>query len=363
MEIWTAPQMQAIHKMLNPRSIAIVGATPRLQYGGRFLAAALKARDRVRVYPVNPNYDEIQGAKSYPTVADLPEGPDLVAVVVPYDQVLDVLDACHAKGAASAIVISAGFAERRVPARRDLQTRLGVFARDTGLRLSGPNCLGLANVKDDIWATSSSRGADGLTGPVGLICQSGATAFGPFLVRAVDNGIGFSYIISTGNEADLDFSDFARYLLDDPTTRAIAGFVEGFKDAGKFLEVARLAAERGKPLVMIKIGRSELGARAARSHTAALTGSDALYDAIFKQYGVVRVQSYDELLEVSHLLAHTPKPRQPGIAVVSHSGGISSLTADMCGQAGLDLPPLSDQACGVINGVLQGFGWAANHSD
>jgi acetyltransferase len=114
---------------------------------------------------------------------------------------------------------------------------------------------------------------------------------------------------------------------------------------------------------MIKIGRSELGARAARSHTAALTGSDALYDAIFKQYGVVRVQSYDELLEVSHLLAHTPKPSQPGIAVASHSGGISSLTADMCGQAGLDLPPLSDQARDAINSVLQGFGWAANPSD
>jgi acetate---CoA ligase (ADP-forming) len=194
MELWTASQMQAIHKMLTPRSIAVVGATPRLQYGGRFLAAALKAQDRVRVYPVNPNYDEIQGVKSYRTVADLPEGPDLVAVVVPYDQVLDILAACHAKGAGSAIVISAGFAERGIPARRDLQTRLGAFARETGLRVSGPNCLGVANVKDDIWATSSSRGAGGLTGPVGLVCQSGATAFGPFLARATDVGVGFSYI-------------------------------------------------------------------------------------------------------------------------------------------------------------------------
>src|SRR5207247_7044063 len=137
---------------------------------------------------------------------------------------------------------------------------------------------------------------DGLTGPIGLICQSGATAFGPFLVRAVDNGIGFSYIISTGNEADLDFSDFARYLLDDPATRVIAGFVEGFKDASKFLEVARLAAERGKPIVMIKIGRSEAGARGARSHTAALTGAARLYDAVVAPYGVIRVQDCDELL-------------------------------------------------------------------
>lgn len=363
MEIWTDSQMASIHKMLNPRSLAVIGATPRQQYGGRFLGAALKARDRVRVYAVNPRYDEIMGIKSYPSVADLPEAPDLVGIVVRYDQVLDTLQECHRRGVGAAIVISAGFAERGVEDRRDLQGQLGAFARASGLRISGPNCLGLANVKDDIWATSSSRGADGLTGPVGLICQSGATAFGPFLVRAVDNGIGFSYIISTGNEADLDFSDFARYLLDDPSTRVIAGFVEGFKDAGKFLEVAKLAAERGKPLVMIKIGRSELGARAARSHTAALTGSDALYDAVFAQYGVIRVQSYDELLEVAHLLAHTPKPSQPGIAVVSHSGGISSLTADMCGQAGLDLPPLSDQARDGINGVLKGFGWAANPSD
>jgi acetyltransferase len=277
--------------------------------------------------------------------------------------VLDVLEESHRKGAGSAIVISAGFAERGVDDRRDLQRELGAFASTSGMRISGPNCLGLANVKDDIWATASSRGAEGLTGPIGLVCQSGATAFGPFLVRAVENGIGFSYIISTGNEADLDFTDFAHYLLDDPDTRVIAGFVEGFKEAGKFLEVAKIAAERGKPIVLIKIGRSELGARAARSHTAALTGADARYDAIFAQYGVIRVQDYDELLETAHLLAHTPKPQVPGIAVVSHSGGISSLTADMCGQAGLDLPLLGDEARDGINGILKGFGWAANPAD
>jgi acetate---CoA ligase (ADP-forming) len=363
MPFWTEAQMASIDKMLNPRSIAIVGATPRMQYGGRFLAAALKAKDRIRVYAVNPRYDEIMGVKSYRSVTDLPEAPDVVAIVVRWDQVLDVLQESHRRGTESAIVISAGFAERGLEDRRDLQGQLGEFARRSGMRISGPNCLGLANVKHDIWATSSSRGADGLSGPIGLVCQSGATAFGPFLVRAVENGIGFSYIISTGNEADLDFTDFARYLLDDPDTRVIAGFVEGFKRADKFLEAAKLAAERGKPIVLIKIGRSELGARAARSHTAALTGADARYDAIFAQYGVIRVQDYDELLEVAHLLAHTPKPGVPGIAVVSHSGGISSLTADMCGQAGLDLPPLGDAARDGINGILKGFGWAANPAD
>ena len=362
-DTWTDAQLDSIHKMLNPRSIAVVGATPRMQYGGRMLATALKAKGRVKVYPVNPGYDEIMGLTCYPSVADLPEAPDLVGIVVPYHAVLEVLRQSHARGAGSAIVISAGFAERGDEERSDLQEQLGAFAKESGLRFSGPNCLGNANMKDEIWATASSMGSQEPSGPVGLVCQSGASAFGPFLSRAVDNGIGFSYVISTGNEADLDFSDFVRYLLDDEDTKVIAGFVEGFKDARKFLEVAKLAAHRGKPIVLIKIGRSHLGARAALSHTAALTGEDRIYDAAMAQHGVIRVQDYDELLEVSQLLAHCPKPGKPGIAVVSHSGGISSLTADMCGQAGLELPPLSDGARDGINQVLQGFGWAANPAD
>ena len=363
MTSWTDDQLSSIDKMLNPRSIAVVGATPRLQYGGRMLAAALKAGDRVSIYPVNPRYDEVMGVKCYPSVSDLPEAPDVVGVVVSSGQVLNVLNECHQKGTRAAIVISAGFSERGTQEGRDLQAQLGEFARESGLRISGPNCLGLANVKDNIWVSSSSRGAEGLGGPVGLVCQSGASAFGPFLNRALDSGIGLSYIISTGNEADLDFSDFVRYLLDDDDTKVIAGFVEGFKDASKFIEIAKLAAERGKPIVLIKIGRSDLGAKAAQSHTAALTGLDALYDAALSQYGVIRVADYDELLEVSNLLANSPPPPAQGLAVVSHSGGISSLTADMCGQVGLDLPELNDTARDGINGVLKGFGWASNPSD
>jgi acetyltransferase len=363
MTTWSDSQLASIDKMLNPSSIAVVGATPRMQYGGRFLAAALKSQDRVRVYPVNPRYDEIMGVKSYPSVSDLPESPDLVGIVVPYHRVLDVLKESHEKGAKSAVVISAGFSERDLDDRRDLQAELGQFAQESGVRICGPNCLGLANIRDDIWASSSSRGSDGLTGPVGLICQSGASAFGPFLNRAIEDGIGLSHIISTGNEADLDFCDFARYLLDDDGVRVIAGFVEGFKSARKFVELAQLAEERGKPIVLIKIGRSQLGSRAARSHTAALTGLDERYDAMFAQYGVIRVQDYDELLQVSNMMAHMPKPVQPGVAVVSHSGGVSSLTADMCGQAGLDLPMLSQRAEDGINDILKGFGWAANPSD
>ena len=363
MTTWTADQLSSIHNMLNPRSIAVVGASPRMAYGGRMLAAALKASARVKVYPVNPRYEEVQGVKCYPSVTALPETPDVVCVVVSSEQVLDVLNESHKKGTKAAVVISAGFSERGTQEGRDLQLQVAAFARESGLRISGPNCLGLANVKDDIWVSASSRGAEGLGGSVGLVCQSGASAFGPFLNRAIDSGIGLSYIISTGNEADLDFSDFVRYLLDDDDTKVIAGFVEGFKDAKKFIEVAKLAAERGKPIILIKIGRSELGAKAAQSHTAALTGLDALYDAALTQYGVIRVSDYDELLEVANLLSNSPAPAAKGLAVVSHSGGISSLTADMCGQIGLDLPVLNDAARNGINGVLKGFGWASNPSD
>ncbi len=363
MTTWTADQLSSIHNMLNPRSIAVVGASPRMAYGGRMLAAALKASARVKVYPVNPRYEEVQGVKCYPSVTALPETPDVVCVVVSSEQVLDVLNESHKKGTKAAVVISAGFSERGTQEGRDLQLQVAAFARESGLRISGPNCLGLANVKDDIWVSASSRGAEGLGGSVGLVCQSGASAFGPFLNRAIDSGIGLSYIISTGNEADLDFSDFVRYLLDDDDTKVIAGFVEGFKDAKKFIEVAKLAAERDKPIILIKIGRSELGAKAAQSHTAALTGLDALYDAALTQYGVIRVSDYDELLEVANLLSNSPAPAAKGLAVVSHSGGISSLTADMCGQIGLDLPVLNDAARDGINGVLKGFGWASNPSD
>ncbi len=365
MNYWTEAQLASIHKMLNPRSIAVVGATERPQYGGRFLRAALQAGDRVRVYPVNPRYDEILGHKCYASVLDLPEVPDAVGIIVPYHRVIPVLRESAERGAGSAIVISAGFSERGVDERRELQAELGDAARETGVRISGPNCLGLANIKDDIWACSSSRleGVDLKSGNVGLVCQSGASAFGPFLSRAVGRGVGYSYIVSTGNEADLEAPDFARYLLDDDDTSVITMFIEGFKDARKFLEVARLAAERGKPIVAIKIGRSDLGTRAARSHTAALTGVDEVYDAAFEQYGVVRVHDWDKLLEIAQLLSVGRVPAQRGISLVSHSGGVCSLTADNLGDAGLELPELSDPARDAINEILEGFGWAANPAD
>jgi acetyltransferase len=363
MATWTTEQLRSIHRMLNPATIAVVGATPRLQYGGRFLRAALRAADRVRVYAVNPRYDEVMGIKCYPSLDELPEAPDVVGIVVPYHQVMPTLEECARKRAGSAIVISAGFAERGDGGRLDLQRQIGAFARESGVHITGPNCLGVANVKAGIWACAGSRLVMSGGGPIALVSQSGASAFGPFLTRAVDLGIGYSYIVTTGNEADLESSDFIRYLLDDPDTRVIACFIEGFKDGRKFIDVARLAAERGKPIVLIKIGRSAAGAKAATSHTAALTGADAVHDAVFKQYGVIRVDDYDELLETAQWLAYSPPLTKEGVSIVSHSGGISSLTADKCGQMGLQLPDLVPSTRDRLNEILKGFGWAANPAD
>lgn len=363
MTTWTDAQLASIDKMLNPKSVAVVGASENTSYGGRYLAKALSSEGELKVYPVNPRYEEIQGERAYPSVLELPEVPDTAAVVVPYHAVLPTLEQCHEKGITSAIVISAGFAERGDDERGDLQGELTAFAERTGLRMSGPNCLGLASVKDKLWLNASSRPMMGDPGPIGLVCQSGATLFGPILVRADECGVGLSYAISTGNEADLEFADFARYLLDDEGTKVIAGFIEGIKDPAKFLEVAKLAAEREKPMVVIKIGRSDYGARAANSHTAALTGADEVIDEAFRQYGVIRVTGYDDCLETAQLLANAKKPPADGIVAVSHSGGISSLLADMIGNEGLELPMLSDKARDGINEILSGFGWASNPAD
>ena len=358
-----AKKHDSIRRMLNPTSIAVVGATERLQYGGRFIRSVLQAQDKVKVFPVNPRYQELLGVKCYPSLSDLPESPDLVGIIVPYDRVLPVLRESAEVGAASAIIVSAGFSERGSTERSQLQAEIKNFALESGVRVCGPNCLGVANVKSGIWPSPTSPDASLNPGPIALVSHSGASAFGPLMTRAIEMGIGYSYIITTGNEADLESSDFIQYLLEEPDIRVIACFIEGFKDGRKFLEAARMALERDKRIVLIKVGRSEVGSKAALSHTAALTGSDAVHSAAFKQYGVIRTDDYDDLLQTAHLMAYSPPPSKDGVVVVSHSGGVSSLIADHLGQAGLNLPPLTEGAKEDLNRILDGVGWASNPAD
>ena len=354
---------ESMRRMLNPASIAVVGATERPQYGGRFLRSVLQAQGKVRVYPINPRYKELLGVKCYSTLSDLPESPDLVGIIVPYHQVLPVIQETAQVGAGSAIIVSAGFSERGDEERSKLQDQIKHLAESSGVRICGPNCLGVALVQQGVWPSSTPPDPRLKPGPIALVSQSGATSFGPLMTRAIDMGVGYSHIVSTGNEADLESSDFIRYLLDEPDVRVVACFIEGLKDGRKFLDAARVALDRGKSIVLIKVGRSGVGAKAARSHTAALTGSDAVHNAAFKQFGVVRSDDYDDLIQTAHLMAFAPPPTGEGVTVVSHSGGISSLIGDHLGHAGLPIPPLTDKTTAGLNDILGGFGWASNPAD
>ncbi len=359
-------KLQSIHAMLHPRSIAILGATERLQYGGRFLNNLLTTGCQAKLYPINPKRDEIFGVKTYHSIRDVPEPVDLAAIIIPGSAVVGALKECAEMGARSAVIISAGFAELGTEKGRARQEELRAVARNTGVRVCGPNCLGLANVADNLWNTAVGSipvETKALKSNMALVSQSGATCFGPLLTTARDRNVGFRYIISSGNEADLEASDYIQYLLQDPEIEVVAALVEGFKDGAQFIAVAETALRLGKPIVLLKVGRSAVGAKAASSHTAAMTGSDVVQDALFKQKGVIRVDDYDELIETANMFLKAKPPKGDRVGVVSHSGGIGSLLADKIGEAGLNMPLLSDKTAEGIGVILGERGSAANPAD
>jgi acetate---CoA ligase (ADP-forming) len=325
--------------LLTPASVAIVGASPNTGYGARLYQSASRASATARVYPVNPKYTDIRGTRCYPSVGQLPEVPECCAIAVPAGAVIGVLEECENMGTRAAIIVSAGFGESG-PEGRELQARLQHFVRSTRMQVCGPNCLGTAHVPSQTWLCALD--VDAPPGTLSMISQSGATAFATLMPRAAERGIGLRYVISTGNEAGLEFADFLEYLADDPGTTVVAGVVEGFKDPARFRFAAKALADSGKSLVLVKIGRSVPGAKAALSHTASVTGRDEIWDAVFEECGVIRVGDYDELIDVVAALdlrSHTSSLR---CAIVSHSGGLGSLAADVVATTGTDIATLSD---------------------
>ena len=317
--------LKAIDTMLHPQSICIFGATEStpITYGGRFVQALVGTKYKGRIYPINPRYTEVFGLRCYPDVASLPEVPDLAGIVVPYERIRQVITDCGKKGVKSAVIITGQFAELGTADRVDTQRWLGEFALSSGMRICGPNCLGIANVTDNIWPCSSGVNVITKTVPgnLALVSQSGASAFGPFLARAQDRGIGLAYIVSTGNEADLQAPDFIRYCLRQPNVKGIIAYFEGIKDGAKFRAMAEEALELGKPIAALKVGRSAAGQRAARSHTASMTGSDEVIDAMFKQLGITRIEDWDELVEVGACLVKAHPLKKKSIGIISSSAG------------------------------------------
>lgn len=328
--------------LFHPKSIAIIGASERGFYPARVLQNLLRYKYKGKIFPVNPRRETVQGLKSYPKIVDIEEEVDLAVVVIPRGFTLEILNQCEKKGVKAVIIITAGFGEADEYGKQ-LKEELAKFTRKSGIIICGPNTAGLASIYDNVVLTARMDPAP-VPGNVAFVSQSGAlmmALYGNFS----DKHVNLSYIISTGNQTDLGVSECIRYLIDDKNTKVIATFIEGLKDVNKFLDAADLALKRRKPIIVLKVGKTKAGATAAITHTGSLTGSDKVYDAVFKQKGIIRVNDVDELVDTakafSLLIDNLPKGDELGI--ISQSGGLASLTADLCEDLGLRLPELCSE--------------------
>ena len=356
-----------ISRLVRPRRVAVVGASGRA--GSLGYSTYHNVRDNSVIaggaVPINPRYETVLGDRCYPRVSDVPGEPiDVAIVLVTAEQVLDVVSDCAAAGVRYLVVLSSGFSETG-EAGRGLQTEMIRLARAAGMRVYGPNSPGLANIADRVLLSMSPvAGADVTSGPVGLVTQGGG--LGRALMQWMDRGLGIGLWCSPGNEADLDIADFINHMVDDDRIQVIGAIVEGFSQGRKFLEVARRAREAGKPVVILKIGRSEYGEKTAASHTASIAGNDAVTSAVFAQYGVVRVNDVDELGETLHLFSRALAVTDRDVTrtcVYSFSGGTAALAADLVGSAGLELAVFEPATLAALVARAPAFGFVDNPVD
>jgi acyl-CoA synthetase (NDP forming) len=355
---------EQIRRLLAPASIAIVGASADLErFNGRVVKNLLRHGYPGKVYPVNPKYDEVAGLPCYASVGDLPEIPETVFISVGRERVLDVFRKCAALGTPTATIYSAGFSEFDEEGGR-IEAEIARIASDAGMRVCGPNTAGYHNFGGRVQLAGiiAMEVERVVPGAVGVICQSGSIG-GALISRATHRGIGFSYLISCGNEMDLEMADYVDFLAADADTRSIAIYLEGLKNPGKFMAAAQRALEAGKPVVVCKVGRTSAGRAAAVSHTGALVGEDRAYGAAFHQLGITRVDGLEELLEVAQMFATTPLPRGRQVGVLTTSGGAGALVADECGGLGLELPPFGDELKARILETLPDFIGVSNPID
>jgi acyl-CoA synthetase (NDP forming) len=330
-----------LHPLFHPRSVAVIGASadPH-KIGGRTFRYLKTHGFPGEVYPINSRASEIQGVPAVATVAELPGPVDLGIVIVPAAGVPDTVEACAERGLRSLVIFSSGFAEMDAEGGK-AQERIGAIARASGMRIVGPNCIGIMNVLTGMWATftGSFDYLPPIEGSVGLISQSGAFGvYGSLCVRA--RGMGLRLWATTGNEVDVDVADCLAYFAQDEGTNVLMAYMEGCKDRDRLVHALELARAAHKPIVMLKVGRSEVGARAAASHTASLVGSDAVYDAIFRQYGVHRVHTIESLVDVTYAAAQGRLPAGERVALVTVSGGVGVIMADAAEEAGLPVPEM-----------------------
>jgi acetyltransferase len=355
--------MNALRALLNPASIAIIGASSDFsKVNGRPLKHLLDKGYAGRIYPVNPKYNAINGLACFATVADIPGQVDLAIVAVPAKFVAAVLHELGRHRVGAVIVFSSGFSELG-EAGRALESEASAVARQYGMRLCGPNCLGLINAFERVIATFGQY-ADGATppGPVGFVTQSGA--FGTAIAAlARRRGLGLGYFVNTGNESDVTFAQVMREVLADPRIKVGAGYIEGLRDGAELIELAQSALAAGKPLVLTKVGRSDSGARAAASHTGSLAGADAVFNGVIRQHGIIRARNEEHMLDIVEGFTYCTLPQGNGLGIVTQSGGAGVLMADRAEELGLRVPVLNDATQEALRATIPGFGACGNPVD
>ncbi|WP_234195118.1 acetate--CoA ligase family protein [Pseudacidovorax sp. NFM-22] len=327
----------AIARLLSPRSVAVIGASadPK-KTSGRPVAYLRKHGFAGRILPVNPKVAQIDDLVCYPDIASLPEVPEVAVVLLGAERAHLAVKELAERGCAAAIVLASGYTETGEEGARRQQQLVEAAG---SMRILGPNTIGLVNLTDGIvLSPSGALEMDHFpVGGIGVVSQSGGI-LGSLLSRAAARGIGLSKLIATSNEVDLELADFIEHLADDPTTRVIALYVEAVRNPARFRAACLKAARAGKPVVAFKIGRSEAGARAAVSHTGAMAGADRMYDALFRQVGVIRAQSFSDLLDIPAALATGRRLRGRRVAVLTSTGGAGTLVSDDLGVAGFETP-------------------------
>jgi acetyl coenzyme A synthetase (ADP forming)-like protein len=334
-------EARSVAELVAPSSIAVIGAGRRRgTIGHEILRNLLAGGFTGPVYPVNANARAVAGVRAYPTISDVSDDVDLAVVAVSAADVPDVVRQCATKGVRGLVIISAGFAEvggDRAQAERELV----VLARRAGMRMVGPNCMGVINTNAAVSMNATFAPFVPTAGRIGFSSQSGGLGIG-LLGRAAELGLGISTFVSVGNKADVSGNDLLQYWEEDADTDVILLYLESFGNPRKFGRLARRVS-RTKPIVAVKSGRTQVGSRAAGSHTAALASSDVAVDALFRQAGVIRVDTLEELFDTAQVLAHQPLPPGTRVAIVSNGGGPAILAADACAGAGLEVPELAPE--------------------
>ncbi|MGG5822348.1 acetate--CoA ligase family protein [Falsiroseomonas sp. HW251] len=347
--------------LLRPRSIAVLGASDRSRWSEAVFANLAAAGFAGAVHAINPRGGTAHGRPAAASCAALGEAVDLGVLIVPAQAAADALRDLAASGARHAAILSSGFAETG-EAGAAAQRDLAALARDLGIRLLGPNSLGFINFVNGahVWTTpvrSPSR-REG----VAIVSQSGATAY--FLsTLAAQWDVGLSHVVATGNEADLDLAAFGQALLEDPAVRSLALFVETVRDPAGFVALAEAALHERKPVIVLKVGASEVTAKAALAHTGALVGDDRVFDGACRQYGVIRAHAIEELLAAAEIAGRTGVLRKGGLGIVSNSGGICEIAADTAAARGIELPALTPDAAAALRETIPGFATPHNPLD